>query len=141
MNRLQPTNQRGRGRKLAGLDIDEFEAVEAQITSARDEFLVLVKKSPHDALSKFKLDIVNMLLNRANELLANERPISDFDQFDNDTLPSVSDTVMVFGQYLAALENLRVKNIQAKNMWWYWTSDGERTERRTYPPRKLAKQS
>jgi len=141
MPKLKPTGQRGHARNAATVDVDEFEAVEAQIGSARDELLVLVKKSPHDALSKFKLIVVNMLLNRANELLADERPISDFVQFDSDSLPSVSDTVFVFGQYLAALENLRVKNIRQndRNMRWYWMMSGERTERLTYPPRKLSK--
>jgi hypothetical protein len=118
-------------------DIDEFEAVDAQIASARDEILVLVKKSPHDAVSKFKLGVVNALLLRANGLLADERPMEGFDQFDPETLPSVSDVAMVFGQYLAALENLRARHVQQKTGYWYWAPDGDITSRRTYSPRKL----
>lgn len=128
------TRKPGGGREF---DIDEFEAVEAQIASARDEILVLVKKSPHDALSKFKLGVVNALLLRANGLLADERPMDAFDQFDPEALPSVSDVAMVFGQYLAALENLRVRHVQQKSGYWYWAPEGEITSRRTYPPRKL----
>lgn len=118
-------------------DIDEFEAVEAGIASARDEILVLVRKSPHDALSKFKLGVVNALLLRANGLLADDCPMDAFDQFDLEALPSVSDVAMVFGQYLAALENLRGRHVQQKSGYWYWAPEGELTGRRTYPPRKL----
>jgi hypothetical protein len=122
------------------LDIDEFEAVETQIVSARDELLVLVKKSPHDILSKFKLGLVNGLLGRANALLVTERPVADFEKFEVDEIPSASDAVIVLGQYLAALENLRAKNIKQKNAYsWYWAIDGMISERRTYGPRSLDK--
>ena len=100
---------------------------------------MLVKKSPHDALSKFKLSVVNGLLVRANTLLGDERPMSDFEQFDAETLPSASDTAMVLGQYLAALENLRVKQIKQKHGYWYWAENGQPGDRSTYPPRKLEK--
>jgi hypothetical protein len=131
--------QRSRAAKPKAFDIDEFEAVESQIASARDELLVLVKKSPHDALSKFKLSVVNGLLLRANALLGNDRPMADFEQFDTEVLPSASDAAMVLGQYLAALENLRVKQIKQKHGLWYWAEHDQPTDRRTYPPRKLEK--
>jgi hypothetical protein len=118
-------------------NIDESEAVESQIASARDEILVLVKKAPHDALSKFKLTVVNALLARANALLVERRPMQGFDAFDVEVLPSVSDVAMVCGQYLATLENLRVHNIVQDLVAWYWAPDGAKTKRRTYPPRKL----
>ena len=120
------------------MNIDEFEAVEAQLSSAREELLVLVKKSPHDALSPFKLSLVNGLLRRANALLAtDERPLASFDQFDSDTLPSNSDVVIVLAQYLAALENLRVKHIVWTRGGWYWQERKGEPSRRTYAPRKL----
>ena len=126
--------------KAQQLNIDEFEAVETQIVSARDELLILVKKSPHDALSKFKLNLVNGLLSRANGLLVTDRPIANFEQFDVDEIPSASDAVIVLGQYLAALENLRARNIKANRYGqWYWVIDGEISERRTYGPRSLDK--
>jgi hypothetical protein len=120
------------------MNADEFEAVEAQLSSAREELLVLVKKSPHDALSPFKLSLVNGLLRRANSLLAtDERPLASFDQFDSDTLPSNSDVVIVLAQYLAALENLRVKHIVFTRGFWYWREREVEPSRRTYAPRKL----
>src|ERR1019366_913924 len=137
ISKLPP--QRNRTANPKQFDIDEFEAVESQIGSARDELLVLVKKSPHDALSKFKLSVVNGLLLRANALLGDNRPLADFEQFNTEVLPSASDSAMVLGQYLAALENLRVKHISQKQGWWYWADGGGTTGRRTYSPRKLEK--
>ena len=126
--------------KRQQLDVDEFEAVETQIRSARDELLVLVKKSPHDPLSKFKLSLINSLIARANKLLGSERPLAGFEQFDSEQIPSASDAVIVLGQYLAALENLRVRNIKMKSGWWFWLLDGVISDRRTYGPRSLEKQ-
>lgn len=60
-----------------------------------------------------------------------------FEAFDVEVLPSVSDVAMVCGQYLAALENLRVHHIVQDFGSWYWAPDGGKTKRRTYPPRKL----
>lgn len=120
------------------MNIDEFEAVEAQLSSVREELLVLVKKSPHDALSAFKLSLVNGLLRRANTLLAaGDRPLAGFEQFDAVALPSSSDVVIVLGQYLAALENLRARHVVLKLGHWYWQVRGKDTSRRTYAPRKL----
>jgi len=137
---MSKSNQRsGPAPKRQRLDIDEFEAAETQISSAGDELLVLVKKSPHDSLSKFKLSLVNGLIARANTLLGSEKPLADFEQFDSEQIPSVSDAVIVLGQYLAALENLRVRNIKMKSGWWYWALNGVISERRTYGPRSLDK--
>jgi hypothetical protein len=130
--------QRNQATSSQQFDIDEFEAVESQIASAREEILVLVKKSPHDALRKFKLSVVNGLLLRANRLLIDDRPLSGFEQFDTEVLPSASDVAMVLGQHLAALENLRVKHIrQDRSLHWYWIQADDTSQRRTYPPRKL----
>jgi len=132
----QPPRRNRKG-SVRDFDIDEFEAVEAQLGSAREELLILVKKSPHDALSKFKLSVINGLLVRANGLLGEQCPMRDFEQFDVDAIPSASDAAMVLGQYLAALENLRVKHITNNLGSWYWLVEAQRSTRRTYHPRKL----
>jgi hypothetical protein len=118
-------------------DIDEFEAIEPQLAAMREELLVLVKKSPHDSLSPFKLNVVNGLIRRANVLLEDqERPMSDFTEFGADSLPSSSDVVIVIAQYLAALENYRAKRIYESGYDWHWNSDDKQL-RQTYKPRKL----
>jgi hypothetical protein len=119
-------------------DIEEFEAVKSQLAAAREELLVLVKKTPHDALSVFKLGLVNGLLRRANALLEEaERPMADFAEFSTEALPSTSDAVLVIAQYLIALENFRAKRIgEDVTGQWHWLSDDKKHIAETYPPRR-----
>jgi hypothetical protein len=120
-------------------DVDEFEAVEPQLVAMREELLVLVKKSPHDALSSFKMNVVNGLIRRANAFLdERERPMADFTEFSSEALPSSSDAVIVIAQYLVALENFRAKRIEEDSSGeWYWNTDLGKRSRQTYRPRKL----
>jgi hypothetical protein len=119
-------------------DIEEFEAVKSQLAAAREELLVLVKKTPNDALSAFKLGLVNGLLRRANAIVDDdERPMADFSEFSNEALPSTSDAVLVIAQYLIALENFRAKRIGEDSIGqWHWLSDGGKHLAETYPPRR-----
>jgi len=48
--------------------IDEFEALQGQLQAFHEEMASLVKKSPNDALNKFKLGLVNSVLKKANAL-------------------------------------------------------------------------
>lgn len=120
-------------------DVDEFDAVNAQLGALHEEILVLVKKSPNDVLSVFKLGVVNGLLRRANALLGDaERPMADFTDFAADALPSSSDTALVVGQYLAALENFRARRITDVGFGeWFWNIADGKGKRKTFPPRKL----
>lgn len=51
-------------------DVDEFEKLSVQLQSIYDELSILSKKSPNDAVNKFKLNFINKLLNNSNELLS-----------------------------------------------------------------------
>ena len=120
-------------------DVEEFEAVKSQLNAAREEVLVLVKKNPHDALSTFKLGVVNGLLRRANAFLGDsERPMADFTEFSGEAMPSTSDAVLVIGQYLIALENFRAKRISEDRLGqWYWLGKDGKHLAETYPPKRL----
>jgi hypothetical protein len=118
--------------------VEEFEAVKSQLAAARGELLVLVKKNPNDALSTFKLGVVNGLLRRANALVPpEERPMADFVEFSTEALPSTSDAVLVIGQYLIALENFRARRVAEDSIGqWYWLADDGKRLGDTYPPRR-----
>ena len=126
-------------------EIDEFEAIQGQIESLHQELTTLTKKSPSDLLNKFKLTLINGILIRANAVLGkNNLPFKDFAQFEEDQLPSNSDTLMVVGQYRSALEKLRGDNIVEDYTAWYWlTTDvggqsKSKSSLRTAPPSKIA---
>jgi len=121
-------------------EIDLFETLQGQLDSFHREMNTLVKKNPNDLLNKFKLDLINSLLKRANTVLGKTRkPFQDFDQFDESTLPFTSDVLVIISQYLAALEQLRTENIEYGRGKWCWIgqNDRERYERNTYPPKQL----
>ena len=117
-----------------------FEKIHVQMKSLHTEIGALSKKSPNDAVNKFKLKLINGLLQAGNELLNTEyKPLAGFDQFDVDDIPTNSDVTVVLAQYLNCLEKLRADNIRRElgiNRW-YWNVDGEMSDIQTAPPRKL----
>jgi len=74
-----------------------------QVDSLYDEFDKLSKKSPGDAVNKFKLKLINELIVKANEALGERRPFESFETFDEDELPTNSDVVVILSQYRRAL--------------------------------------
>ena len=90
----------------------------------------LSKKAPDAPVSKFKLNFINEKLRDANRFLAPPfKPIDGFEQFDDATLPSNSDVVMVLMQYLACLEQWRSAHVHKKSdalgSRWIWNVKGE----------------
>ncbi len=123
--------------------IDEFEILQGQLQSFYLEMNALVKKSPNDALNKFKLGLVNSVLQKANTFLGETRkPFGDFGQFDEAAIPTTSDVLVMISQYLSAFEKLRTENIYLDYDTWYWSIDDARggaMQMRTAPPKNLEK--
>lgn len=125
---------------LKGADVAGFEKVNAQLEGVYDEITSLSKKSPNDGVNKFKLRLVNKILEDANLILDNiHKPFDDFTVFDEDTLPSNSDVAFILAQYLNCMESLRAENIRESDYGgeWYWVVDGKKSADKTAPPRKL----
>jgi len=130
------------GENMKRADVDTFEKLVGQIQSIYDEISILSKKTPNDALNKFKLGFVNKLLVESN-LFLNEgyKPFPDFDIFDEDQVPTTSDVVFILTQYLQCFEKFRADNVEMYIGDWYWVieSDDEGgTERiQTVKPKRL----
>ncbi len=121
-------------------DVNLFEKIHVQMQALHDEVGVLSKKSPNDALNKFKLKLVNGLIQEANSLLKGDyKPLDGFEVFNEDEIPTNSDVVMVLAQYLNCLEKLRADNIRESDtdIGWYWIINNKTSTIRTAPPRKL----
>lgn len=127
-------------------EIEKFEKIYGQFEGLHKEIGILSKKSPNDAINKFKLSFINKLLAEANEVLDEEqRPFDGFDSFDEDQLPTNSDVTMIFEQYLYCFEKLRSGNIKHIQKYfgdkyvekWVWLIDGEESEIQTAPPQKI----
>lgn len=83
---------------------NKFNKIQGQIKSLHDEIGVLSKKKPDDSVNLFKLKFINQILTEANEILDEEYvPLVGFTVFDEDSLPTNSDVVMILAQYLECL--------------------------------------
>src|SRR5277367_2084076 len=63
-------------------DVQDFERLEQQLHSMLTEMSELSKKRANDGLNKFKLKLVNVLLEGINKFLDAQRPFKDFETFE-----------------------------------------------------------
>lgn len=99
----------------------ELETLIEQMDAMYDEVLILTKKKTNDILNKFKIGLINSLLERCNALIGDEyKPFGSFDVFDTDDLPTNSDVNMILAQYIKALEMFRCDNIVKKDYKYYY---------------------
>lgn len=103
-------------------EVDEFEKIVAQVHGLYEELSILSKKSPNDAVNKFKLGFVNSLLDASNTFLGVRYvPFPDFSRFDVDVVPQNSDVVFILSQYLGCFEKFRSDNVVRRGGgMWYW---------------------
>ncbi|GJM16892.1 MAG: hypothetical protein DHS20C13_22190 [Thermodesulfobacteriota bacterium] len=117
-------------------NIEEFNKLQPQVKSAYDEISILSKKKPEDAVNKFKLKFINGIIERANNLIGKEfMPFpDDFEAFNVDEMPTNSDVVFIFANYLKSLEKFKRNNIKYSDGNWYWVVNGEKSKIRTSKP-------
>lgn len=110
-------------------EVEKFEKTQSQLEGLHSEVSMLSKKKPDDALNKFKLNFVNLILTESNLILANGYlPFKDFILFSSEDLPTTSDVVMILTQYLTSFENLKRDN--TKND--YWIDKGDQLKRASH---------
>jgi hypothetical protein len=119
-------------------DIELFVKVQAQMEELYNEISLLSKKSQNDALSEFKLQFVNSLLELSHKILGEKyKPFKEFAVFDKEKLPTNSDIVMILSQYLACFENMRIDNIKDSLGIWCWVIDNKVSDIRTGRPKRF----
>lgn len=120
-------------------EVNKFEKTQSQIEGLYKEIGILSRKSPNDAVNKFKLKFINQLLVEANNILTGTyKPLDGFETFEEDDLPTNSDVTFIFEQYLNCLEKLRGDNIIRTSInAWHWLVDGEQSTIKTSVPKKL----
>ena len=123
-------------------EVNLFLKFQAKLKITYEEIGALSKKSPNDAVNKFKLKHINDMLAEANKLLKDDyAPFKDFNVFNEDDVTTNSDVVFIISPYLEALEKLRVDNIQYEGDFigssrsWRWTIDGKMSDMETNHPR------
>lgn len=94
-------------------EIDDFGKLAPQLERLLKEFSELSKKKPNDAINKFKLGLVNKLLQTANMIVDDaNRPFDDFDEFHEDALPTNSDVVVILSQYRECMRMFFDRNVR-----------------------------
>jgi len=111
-----------------------YEKIFYQFNEFHSELSVLSKKSPNDGVNKFKLKFANQLLTDANELLReSHKPFEDFEVFDVDDVPTNSDVVLIFSQYITCLEKLKYDFVQMVNNEWQWVTEDNKNIKTARP--------
>ncbi|KYJ86943.1 hypothetical protein [Sulfurovum riftiae] len=99
-------------------DIDMFNKLSGQLKSAYEEISVLSKKNPNDAVNKFKLKLLNKLIEDSNKLLTGKyKPFNDFNIFDEDDMPQNSDIVFILSQYMKSFNKYKADNTDEFGSW------------------------
>jgi hypothetical protein len=107
-------------------DVDRFEKLTVQMEHLLADSRELSKKSPDSPINKFKLGLVNDILNRANDFLSKrDRPLPDFECFTEDSLPTCSDVVIILSQYKGCLEKYKSDNKVKVGYNWFWKLNGK----------------
>jgi len=115
-------------------DVQDFERLEQQLHSMLTEMSELSKKRANDGLNKFKLKLVNVLLEGINKFLGEQRPFKEFETFDENDLPTNSDVVVMLSQYAAAIFQHRVENTRFHDYKWWWALPGKQNPVETERP-------
>lgn len=111
-----------------------------QLHGLHTEISLLAKKSPNDGLNLFKLKLVNKVLARGNEILTGHyKPFEDFNEFDEEALPTNSDVTMILTLYIKQVERFRSDNVVYSNndYHWYYVINGERSNIEGAAPTEL----
>ncbi len=74
--------------------------------------------------------VVNKVLKAAADFLGNDSPLKDAITLPLAKLPTHGDVLVFAGQFLAALEAVKVQHVQFRHGRWYWLvlKDGSTTE-------------
>ena len=108
-------------------DIDKFIKLVKQIKSLIEEFSVLSKKKPDSAVNKFKIKLINPVLEVANYFLSDKKykPFAEFELFSEDDLPTNSDVLVILSQYNACLAKYFKDSIQYDDYKYHWLVNGK----------------
>jgi hypothetical protein len=109
-----------------------------QLQGLHSEISLLAKKAPNDGLNLFKLNIVNKVLTRGNQILTGHyKPFEDFDNFNEEALPTNSDVTMILTLYIEQAERFRSDNMVYSDYKWWYAINGKASKIEGKPPTKI----
>jgi hypothetical protein len=107
-------------------EVDLFLKLLIQTKKVLEDFLELSRKKPDGAVNKFKLTLVNTILEQANSILDTaNKPFGSFSIFNEDDVPTNSDVVVILSQYLGCLKKFGRDNTRYHDYRHYWLINGK----------------
>lgn len=114
-------------------EVEGFERAYSQIETLLKDFTILSNKNPSEVINLFKLNRVNDLLKIVNNSMSEDfRPFRDFEIFDEDSLPTNSDVLLMLNQYVDSIEEFIYENSATRgagSSLRYWVINGEVSSR------------
>jgi hypothetical protein len=96
---------------------DSWEVLMPLLRAMYNELKELSKKKPEGVVGKAKIAIVNRLLHKCREVLADEESIAFLDVLNDDDMPQASDVVLMLSQYVAAMEQFQERHQGWDHTW------------------------
>ena len=116
-------------------DVKNLEKLIVQLQGLHSEISLLAKKSPNDGLNTFKLKLVNKVLAQGNEILKGHyKPFEDFNEFEEDALPTNSDVTMILALYVEQADRFRSNNMVYADYKWVYVINGKAGKTEGKPP-------
>jgi len=111
-------------------EIEDFEKSISQLNKLIIDFHELSKKKPDEPVKDFKLDLVNSILKKLNEILTDsDKPFNEFSVFLIEEIPSNSDVLLVLNQYHECARRFAIKNVDNDTYNNCWLVDGKSTSK------------
>ncbi len=101
--------------------VDKFHRLSPLLDSIYSEIKDLSKKKPEDVVSPLKVKMINKILMQVKDFLSTDPNVEFLELLDDVSLPTISDTVVILGQFRAILNQFRSRS------YYYVTGDGTGT--------------
>jgi hypothetical protein len=105
--------------------VDLWEVTTPLLKAMFQQFIELSKKKAEGALNKSKVAMVNRLLEKCRDVLADEMTLQFLDLLDTEQLPQNSDVVLVLSQYDSAMKQFRDDHRSSNGFDKVWDVEGE----------------
>lgn len=104
--------------------IQNFEKTIGQLNVLIGDFSELSKKKPDGPVNKFKISLVNSILEKLNQILDDEnKPFNDFTLFSEEEFTSNSDILVILNLYHNSSKGFAEKNVESRNYNSHWVID------------------
>jgi hypothetical protein len=101
-------------------DYDEYLFLLPHLKRILDDISTLSLKKPDVQLNTLKIKMINGILERINRILEQEKSFELLQLLAEEDLPTISDALLIIGQYHTALAQYREAHFYHNGFDWVW---------------------